>query len=593
MKISKLYCNKPFKNIDFNLQRGKVNLILANVKSSNEKRNTHNLGKSTLVELIDFLLLKNVDRSHWLISTKKDNSLAFADYEFYLEALLNSGGYLVIKRSVNTPTKINFKKSRTSHQNLPLIDSWDYVEVPIEKAQQLLNEYLDFDFSKATGYSYRKSISYCLRGQGDYDNIFQLKKFSRSKDKDWKPFMFSLLGFKGDALARKYELEEVIKEQAKAIKDKERDLSINSNDKDKIVGQVQLKEQEKDKLSSDLNAFNFFIKDKETITTLVEDIEAKIAELNNRLYRIEFDINKLQKSIRDNFAFDLNKVNDLFKEVEILFPESLQRSYQELSEFNRNITTERNKEIRKTLLEKEAEQTLVLTDLEKLNAQKSQYTALIHDTSIFKKYKAYQQDLLKVESELMHLHAKLIAFDFIEEKNKEIALLNENELKDVKSEIEAELSHTFLNEKYSSIRRIFSEIIYETLQVPAIISISRNSTDNVEFAYSIENTAQQRGYTYNKLLCVAFDLAILINYSTQSYFKFVYHDDAFGNEDNRLKGRLMRVIKSVCSKYGLQYIFTAIKDDLPNQDEFALGADEIALELNDRDDNGKLFLMSF
>ena len=128
------------------------------------------------------------------------------NYEFYLEVLLNSGVFLVIKRSVNTPTKINFKQSRTSHQNLPLIENWDYVEVPIEKAQQLLNEYLDFDFSESTGYSYRKSISYCLRGQGDYDNIFQLKKFSRSKDKDWKPFMFSLLGFQGNVLARKYEL---------------------------------------------------------------------------------------------------------------------------------------------------------------------------------------------------------------------------------------------------------------------------------------------------------------------------------------------------------------------------------------------------
>lgn len=593
MKISKLYCNKPFKNIDFNLQRGKVNLILANVKSKNEKRNTHNLGKSTLVDLIDFLLLKNIDRNHWLISTKKNNALVFVDYDFYLEVLLNSGAFLVINRSVNTPTKINFKKSRTSQQNLPSIENWDYVEVPIEKAQQLLNEYLDFDFSKLTGYSYRKSISYCLRGQGDYESIFQLKKFSRSKDKDWKPFMFSLLGFQGNVLARKYELEEVIKEQAKAIKDKERDLSISSNDKDKIVGQVQLKEQERSKLSADLDEFNFFIKDTETITALVEDVETKIAELNNRLYRLEFDINKLNKSIRDNFAFDIKKVSDLFKEVEIILPDSLQKSYEELSEFNKNITTERNKEIRKTLLEKEAEQTLLLTELEKLNGQKSKYTALIHDTSIFKKYKAYQQELLKVESELMHLQAKLIAFDFIEEKSKEIALLNENELKDVKSEIETELSHTFLNEQYSSIRRVFSEIIYETLQVPAIISISRNSTDNVDFAYSIENTAQQRGYTYNKLLCVAFDLAILINYSTQSYFKFVYHDDAFGNEDNRLKGRLMRVIKSVCARYGLQYIFTAIKDDLPNQDEFALGADEIALELNDRDDSGKLFLISF
>ncbi|WP_310396540.1 DUF2326 domain-containing protein [Hymenobacter sp.] len=593
MKISKLYCNKPFKNIAFNLKRGEINLILANVKARHEQRDTHNLGKSTLVDLIDFLLLKNIDKSHWLINTKKGEATIFLDYEFYLEILLNSGGFLTIKRTVNAPTKIFFKRHQHSFDDFPLIENWDYLEIPIEKAQALLNDLLNFDFSKLTGYSYRKSINYCLRGQGDYDNIFQLKKFSRSKDRDWKPFMFSLLGFKGDVLSRKYDLEEAIKEQSKAIKDKERDLNISSNDKDKTVGQIQLKTQEINKLSTDLDDFNFFIKDQETISTLVEEIENNISELNNKLYRIEFDINKLRKSIRDEFAFDINKVNELFNEVNVLFPAEFLRSYEELSDFNKKITTERNREIKRTLSEKEIEQSEIIKKLQVLNERKVKYTHLIHDTSIFKKYKAYQQDMLKAESELMYLKAKLIAFDFIEERVREISLLKENELKETKVEIETELSNTLSNDKYSAIRSTFSEIIHDILQVPAIISISKNNADNIEFAYSIENSAQQRGYTYNKLLCVAFDLSILINYASQSYFKFVYHDDAFGNEDNRLKIRLMSTIKRLCLKYDIQYIFTAIQDDLPNAKDLILAKDEIVLELNDKDDNGKLFLMSF
>ncbi|AMJ66564.1 hypothetical protein AXW84_14855 [Hymenobacter sp. PAMC 26628] len=420
-----------------------------------------------------------------------------------------------------------------------------------------------------------------------------MKKFSRSKDKDWKPFMFSLLGFQGHVLLRKYELEDAIKEQAKAIKDKEKDLNINSNDKDKIVGQIQLKAQEVNKLSNDLDDFNFFIKDQETISTLVEEIETEISIFNNKLYRIEFDINKLNKSIREDFSFDINKVKELFDEVKLLLPAEFFRSYEELSEFNKKITTERNKEIKKTLNEKELEQSSIISQLQILNEKKSNYTQLIHDTSIFKKYKLYQQDMLRAESELMYLKAKLIAFDFIEEKSKEIASLKEHELKETKFEIETELSNTLSNTKYSSIRSSFSEIIYDILQVPAIISISKNNSDNIDFAYSIENTAQQRGYTYNKLLCVAFDLAILINYSNQSYFRFVYHDDAFGNEDNRLKVRLMATIKRLCLKYNIQYIFTAIQDDLPNANDFNLSKNEIILELNDKDDNGKLFLMSF
>ena len=64
MQLSKLYSNQSsFKNIKFNLNG--LNVLYAEVKSkSHEKKNSHDLGKTKFAELIDFMLLKEIDKKY-------------------------------------------------------------------------------------------------------------------------------------------------------------------------------------------------------------------------------------------------------------------------------------------------------------------------------------------------------------------------------------------------------------------------------------------------------------------------------------------------------------------------------------------------
>jgi uncharacterized protein YydD (DUF2326 family) len=95
------------------------------------------------------------------------------------------------------------------------------------------------------------------------------------------------------------------------------------------------------------------------------------------------------------------------------------------------------------------------------------------------------------------------------------------------------------------------------------------------------------------LLCVAFDLSTLINYSQNSFYKFVYHDGVLEGLDDRIKGRYIKLIKSICKKYDLQYILTLIDSDIPKDNPEIIDENEICLTLSDKDNNGKLFLNSF
>lgn len=95
---------------------------------------------------------------------------------------------------------------------------------------------------------------------------------------------------------------------------------------------------------------------------------------------------------------------------------------------------------------------------------------------------------------------------------------------------------------------------------------------------------------------MAFDLALLIHYRKSSFFRFAYHDGILEGLDDRIKIRLLNKVKSICDEYDLQYILSLIDSDIPTDEKgekYIFTPDEICLELNDRDDLGKLFLHSF
>ncbi|GAB4202027.1 MAG: hypothetical protein Fur0023_07350 [Bacteroidia bacterium] len=153
--------------------------------------------------------------------------------------------------------------------------------------------------------------------------------------------------------------------------------------------------------------------------------------------------------------------------------------------------------------------------------------------------------------------------------------------------------------KHSNINKIFNSIIKEILDTNALISLILNNQGNIEFSADYQNpndlikTSEAQGTTYKKLLCVAFDLSLLINYSEKSFYRFVYHDGVLEGLDDRIKIRYINLVKNICNKYNIQYILTLIDSDLPKEENNIISNEDICLELNDKDDTGKLFLNSF
>lgn len=605
MKLHKLYSNKEtFKNIQFNLNG--LNVIYAEVKTKIEdKTNSHNLGKTLLAEMIDFLLLKKIsNRKKHFFYKESSSAEKFNDFVFYLEVLLNTGNYLTIRRDVNANTKISFRLSTKPVTKFNPPTEWDEESLGIDKARIKLQEYLNFTFFKDKTYDYRKSISYSLRRQGDYSDIYKLNKFTGGKDRDWKPFMFDLLGFDGTLLYSKYVDDAKIKQIKEFANNLRSEFNIDETKRDQLVGQIQFKKTELTETSSEVDKFNFYNSDKQLIREGVDDVENKISELNTIAYNLELDINQLKKSIKSKFAFDVNKVNKLFQEVQIFFPKQLKKDYTELIDFNSKITTERNVLLEETLLSKSNELIEIQEGLKEENKKKEELLSYIQDTDVFNKFKTAQKRLAKLESDLVLLNEKLSKIDLIIKKDEDKANLKASIDKAVKA-IKNLSNTTEKNELYTAIRASFGQYYKDIMDEIASISWSVNKEGNVDFetptVQKLEGqikkaTSQGDGYTYKKLLCVTFDLSILTNYSTQSYYKFVYHDDVLANESNGVKIRFLELINSVCETSGIQYILSVIKDDLPTDKEnqpIYFSDEQIVLKLNDKDERGTLFSFNF
>lgn len=588
MKLSQLYANKLFKNIRFNES---LNLILAKVtKKIDLNKDSHNLGKTTLITVIDFMLLKELSEEHIF----KKYSNRFTGYIFFLEVLLNSGKYLTIKRSVDNPSRVSFKMTEES-TNLLNEGTWDHLNLSFTKAEATLNEYLAFDVLK--NWNYRKSVTYFLRTQKDYNDVFQLSKFSKGKDIDWKPFMFDLLGFDGELIKEKYNTDSKISEQRNFVLGLKNKFAVDTEEVDKIKGTIELMKSDQKDLQAQIDNFNFYQQERSLNKELVEDVEKHISDLNSLEYKLEYDLDKTRESFSKNIAFDIEQLKRVYEDVRIFFPDNLVKDYKELEEFNKRITEERNKFLEEKVGQLTRRLQGIREDMRLYDNKRNEILSVLKDKDSFKKFKTYQVDLTRIEGEISRLEEKLRSID-------KIAILNEatQELVEALGQLTKEINNLISsndNKIYPEIRRLFNNIFRYIFNVSALIFIRQNREGNVEFRAEVtkENeidiTAESKGNTYQKMLCITFDLSVLIAYHKHSFYKFVYHDGALEGLDNRKKINFIKLIREYCPKYNIQYIFTSIQDDMPSDVLKTFSKEEICLTLDDTGDQGRLFEFSF
>jgi uncharacterized protein YydD (DUF2326 family) len=595
MKLSRLYSNKPdvFEPVEF--VQG-LNVVMAEIRlPENRNKDTHNLGKTTLGRLLDFGFLAKRDPKFFLFK----HAELFQDFIFFFEIGLEDASFVTIRRGVEEATRISFKRHEAGHQELsglPLAE-WDHQDMPFERARDLLDGLLDWHALKP--WAYRKGLGYLLRSQDDFRDVFHLRKFAGAHS-DWKPFLAHALGFDAQMVAQHYEKEERLAKRQSTAQIIKNELGGSIEDISKIEGILLLKQKEAEKKQKLLDAFDFRAQDKDNTKQLVDDINERIASLNAERYSLNQNKKKIIASLEeDQILFNPDEAQRLFAGAGVLFKGQIKKDFQQLIAFNRAITDERRGYLQEERAEVEAELKRINTELNDLGKKRSDILSFLSSTDIFGKYKQVSDEIVTLRADITSLERQRGFLHRLQELRTEIRALTE-ERGHLQTQIEADVEkqNSDQNSLFSAIRVFFSEIVEEVIDRKALLSVSPNQDGHVEFKAEILDesgnaTSADLGNTYRKLLCIAFDLAILRAHLDDKFPRFVYHDGVFEALDDRKKENLLTVIRRY-AELGLQPIITLIDSDLParaNSDEPGFAVGEVIVTLHDEGEHGRLFKM--
>ena len=588
--IIRLYSNhKEFEEISFH---SGLNVILGEIRLKKDRdKDTHNLGKSTLCQILDFCLLK--PRNNKSFPFKYDGLLH--DYVFYLEMQLADGRYLTIRRGVASASKIWLHTTNECGIDARDLDDkdWTHSCLPFERAKILVDGLLDY--GSLQPWSYRKVLGYLFRGQLDFGDVFRPTIF-RGKDKDWKPFLLHIMGFDFEIFNRRYELEAEIEQ----LKEREHmlvgQLPEGNDDSGELDALLAIKQREVDDLQAFLDDFRLEPHDQKAVNELVEHIDAHIGELNDRRYDLRHSIAQIEKSLnKERLLFSTREAKSLFEEAGILFEGQIEHSFDQLLAFNADITEERRSYLMDDLREAREELKQVEEELTQLDIRRAKLLDQLGTRDVVVKYKAATNGLVERRTELESIRQRRECVRDLQHVRRQIAS-KKSELATCDAEIHDEIdrvSDVQSTGLFAHLRSEFDDIVYKVISQHGMLSVSANAEGHAEFKAEISDirgmsTSQDEGVTYKKLLCVAFDLALLLAHEAKGFPDFVYHDDAFGGLDNRKKENLRDIMRS-CANRGVQQIVTAIDSELPTPDFFEAG--EITLRLHDDGNDGRLFKM--
>jgi uncharacterized protein YydD (DUF2326 family) len=594
MKPSKLYSNRPaaFTPVEF---QPELNVVLAEIRlPENRNRDTHNLGKTTLGRLLDFGFLAGRDAKFFLFKHQD----RFNEFVFFLEIELFNGSYVTVRRSVSEASKVAFKKHAARHQDFSTLSDleWDHLEVPFERAKELLDSILNWRTLKP--WSYRKGLGYFLRSQEDFQDIFQLRKFANTHA-DWKPFLAHILGFDADLISKHYSKEaELLEKQQTAITIRQ-ELGGEIEDAGKIDGLLLLKRQEVEKRQQLLNDFDFRSQDKLETKKLVDDVDERIATLNQRRYSLTQNRKKIIASLEeDQILFSPDRASELFRESGVLFSGQIKHDFEQLIAFNKAITEERRSYLVDERAEIETELKAVNSELNTLGKRRSEILAFLSNTDSFAKYRRFSDDMVNLRADIEGLERQREFVHRLQQLRTDIRILSE-EKTHLQAAVEADVEAKNADSDclFSRIRLFFNEIVEDVIDKKALISVVVNQNGHLDFRAELLDdsgvaTSADRGFSYKKLLCIAFDFAVLRAHLDGAFPRFAFHDGVFESLDDRKKENLLTVIRRYAT-LGLQSIITLIDSDLPPREDGQpmFTTSEIVCLLHDEGDDGRLFKM--
>lgn len=579
--IHSVRANQPdFRSVNFTAG---VNLVLADrSRRAGEKDTTNALGKSTLIDIIDFCLGSNATKGKGL------RVEALHDWAFTLEIDI-AGRTVFVSRSVASPQTVVVDGDTDGWPIQPVIKG-GYRSFDVKRWRALL-AWAMFGLGtppSAGGYhpSARSLLSYFNRNQSAA-YISPFKYFGNQKTWDVQVHNAFLLGLNWEKAAT----WQKFKDQKKALTTLKQAIKTGAVDGElATLGELEAERlrfsTQLEREQAALSSFKVLPQYRE-IEVKANSLTAEIHSLINTNIAEKRRLQRYKDAIEKEASPADSRLEALYREAGISLPGMVTKTLENAREFSKKIVANRREFIADEIsaLESATHEREIL--IENLTETRSNYLSALEG-----------QGALEELTQLQLLHATTKAkvaelAHRITQLRKMASRSDEIKVDTVKLKRSAEVDYEERRELWSHALKLFSEFSENLYKTPGRLVIDIADT-GYKFDVEIAGSPSE-GIGKMKIFC--YDL-MLVSFARQRGLgiDFLIHDSTiFDGVDPRQRAHALELAAKMAKIHGFQYICTLNTDMVPAGD-FTPGfnfEELVKLRLTDTDPRGSLLGFRF
>ena len=560
MFLKKLYSEPPtlFQLVEF---KNGVNFIFGKKHTARDtKESLNGIGKSTLLDLIDFCLLSDFSKKNTRFYKEIKR---LTNHKIVLEFEIQGIHYL-IKRTVDKPKDIEFGLFSETPKVIKIYDLK-------EKLFGLIFDNPDYR-GKLDSSWYRKLMLFFLkihkRQRGQFLDPIKYLSSEIGKEIELNQYHFFLLGIDNTLLCRNYDAQQGVNERNTAIREVKKLVENNYKiDIKNVDGEINKLERRINKIEKIIESFQL-AKQYDDVEAQANLLTRQIKELSAQNFWDNKKIEAYQESFELKDILDTRKINQikkLYSEANSLLGEKIGKSLAEAVQFRKQLASSREEFLSDEINALQTEIERRRDEIKKWDEERAKLFLFLDSKEALKDLTGAFYNLAETKTKLSELESKVKTYhDILKEKA-------DWELKD--KEINREILEyvDIIKPQISRFSDILSSVyndIYPKNQDNLSFSVSPKSQfSHVKLSINInfddgESKGQNRGRT------LIYDISVLLHTIKQNINcpRFLVHDGLFDGMDKAHFIELYNFIENTLSQgIKFQYIITLNEEGTLNQ----------------------------
>lgn len=572
--IKRLYSETGLIGEDYLFHTG-LNIIIGKYAGGQKPQGVNGIGKSSLVRLIDYLLLS--DSVEALFSQDRYNFLCTENHNIVLEISIENETY-VIKRAFKESNKVIFGKLSEP------LNEYSKAEIKLilnDKLFPIQSEEVCFE-----GNRYGTLISFFIKDDLENsrrENPLLFMPF-RPNVRERALYNLFLLNLPTRQLIdldgyvkeydEKYSLIEQLRERI--YEETKHTVDEYKSEKIKIEENIEILE----KCLSEFRFEESYKKIEGQIIDLTNNIDANLKSFNS----LNRKLKKIKESSQYSSDIDTLEIQKLYGEVQKIFGDLVKKSLDEVIEFKKSLLANRNKYLYQKEKVLQLEVTRILEEISDWEKERSHCYKLLEEKGALGSISNTYEQLIEKKTNLERNVQGIKQISDTEEKLSEIDV----SISEIKRDILIRLKE--YSQSIDELRRLFQEILDNALFLgegssKSYFDISpTHSSKRNQLPFNIEVVIPKADALGQfRLKLVAYDLMVFLHSILQDRKlpKFLIHDGVFhGVARKTLVNTVNYVYQKSLELPKFQYILTFNEDeiDIPQEKVPLYGAFKFNIE---------------